>query len=358
MPRVRASLAAAKPAASKATPRVAARSASRSDDPKEADKDAKDDAPARPGREAIDYGALPTEAVNPRSIDLDTLPAEEIVKIMADEEANSVRAVKAASKQIALAARIAAEQLGQKGRMIYVGAGTSGRLGTLDAAECIPTFGISPSLAVSIIAGGPVALTTAVENAEDNVREAEQRMRKAAMGPKDVVLCIAASGVTPFVKAALAYAHFRKAKTVFITCRRLPPPPPGEQYADAVIELPVGPEVIAGSTRLKAGTATKMALNAISTTAYVMMGKTYGGLMVDVRSQNNEKLKARGRRIVRMLSGLTDAEAGELLDKAGGRAKAALVMHHARVTLAQALELLQKHRGSLRAIVGDLDLSA
>jgi N-acetylmuramic acid 6-phosphate etherase len=302
-----------------------------------------------------DFGALPTEALNPRSSYLDTLPAEEVVKLMAEEEAVTVKAVRARRKEIAAAARLAADKLAQGGRMVYVGAGTSGRLGTLDAAECVPTFGIPPSLAVAIIAGGPTALTDAVEGAEDNVREAEQRMRRAAVGPKDCVICIAASGVTPFVRAALGYAHFRKAGTVFLTCRKLPPAPKGENYADVLIELATGPEIIAGSTRLKAGTATKIALNTISTTAYVLLGKTYGGLMVDVRP-SNAKLRARAVRIVRMLSGVDEAEAQDLLDRAGGRAKVALVMHHTKVPESRAKQLLVQHRGSLRAIVGDIDL--
>ena len=305
---------------------------------------------------AVDFAALPTEAVNPRSHLLDTLPADEVARLLIDEESNTLKAVRGASDDIAAAARLVAQRLTEGGRVIYVGAGTSGRLGTLDAAECVPTFGIPASKLVAIIAGGPNALTNAIEGAEDNVREAEQRMRRAAVGPKDCVLCIAASGVTPFVRAALAYAHFREASTVFITCRKLPPPPPGEHYADVVIELPTGPEVIAGSTRLKAGTATKITLNTISTTANVLLGKTYAGLMVDVRSTSNEKLKARARRIVCMLSGLDDKGARALLEKAGGRAKVALVMHHAKLSAARATELLIERRGSLRAIVGDIEL--
>ncbi len=303
----------------------------------------------------VDFGALATEAANPRSELLDTLPAEEVVKVMVEEEQNTVRAVRARSPEIAAAARLCADRLAEGGRLIYVGAGTSGRLGTLDAAECVPTFGIPPSLVVSIIAGGPHALTHAVEGAEDNTREAEQRMRRAAVGPKDVVICIAASGVTPFVRAALEYAHFRRSSTVFITCSKVPPTRDGGAPADVVIELPTGPEVIAGSTRLKAGTATKITLNTISTTAFVLLGKTYGGLMVDVRP-TNAKLWSRAVRIVRLLSGLDDEEALALLKKAGGRAKVALIMHHARVPAARAKELLVQHRGSLRAIVGDLDL--
>jgi N-acetylmuramic acid 6-phosphate etherase len=301
-----------------------------------------------------DYAALATEGENPRSELLDTLPAEEVVKLMLDEEANGVRAVRARSREIALAARLLADRLAAGGRLVYVGAGTSGRLGTLDAAECVPTFGVPPSLVVGIIAGGPRALTRSVEGAEDNPREAEQRMRRVAVGPADVVCCIAASAVTPFSRAALEYARFRRAATVFVSCSRVPSASEGP-IADVVIELATGPEVIAGSTRLKAGTATKLVLNALSTTAFVLLGKTYGGLMVDVRP-TNAKLWARAVRIVRRLTGLDDEEALKLIKKAGGRAKVALVMHHARVSAQRARELLIQHKGSLRAIVGDLDV--
>ncbi len=300
-----------------------------------------------------DYSALPTEAVNARAEMLDTLPAEEVVRLMLDEEAIAVRAVRSRTGPIAAAASLVASRLAAGGRLVYVGAGTSGRLGTLDAAECVPTFGIPPSLIVAVIAGGPHALTRAVEGAEDNAREAEHRMRRAAVGPTDVVCCIAASGVTPFVRAALDYARFRRAATIFVTCA------PGmntgaEPVADVIIELPTGPELLAGSTRLKAGTATKLVLNAISTTTFVLLGKTYGGLMVDVRP-TNAKLWARAIRIVRRLTSLDDAAALKLIKKAGGRAKVALVMHHARVSAGRAKALLVEHKGSLRAIVGDLD---
>ena len=158
-----------------------------------------------------DYAGLPTEAENPRSAFLDTLPPEDVVKLLVDEEAGSVRAARAETAAIARGVRLIADKLAAGGRLVYVGAGTSGRLGTLDAAECVPTFGIPPSLTVAIIAGGPHALTRAVEGAEDSAREADQRMRRASVGPSDVVVGIAASGVTPFVRAALDYARFRRA---------------------------------------------------------------------------------------------------------------------------------------------------
>ncbi|HXU00019.1 MAG TPA: N-acetylmuramic acid 6-phosphate etherase [Polyangia bacterium] len=306
---------------------------------------------ARPRSPALDYAQLPTEATNPRSARLDTMAADAVVRLMLNEEAKSVRAAAARADVIGRAAALVAQKLAAGGRLIYVGAGTSGRLGTLDAVECVPTFGVPPSRVLGIIAGGPQALTRSVEGAEDNARDAEQRLRRAAAGPADVICCIAASGVTPFARAALEYGRFRRAGTIFVTCGRI------DQLgtlADVVVELPTGPEVIAGSTRLKAGTATKIVLNAISTAAFVLLGKTYGGLMIDVRP-TNAKLWARAVRIVTSLTGLTDDAALKLIQKAGGRAKVALVMHHAGVSATRARDLLVEHKGSLRSIVGDLD---
>ncbi len=305
-----------------------------------------------PGRRtATDFARLATEATHPRAAKLDTLPPEAIAELMLSEEARAVKSAQARAPEIGRAAQLCADRLAAGGRLVYVGAGTSGRLATLDAVECVPTFGVPPSRLVPIVAGGPAALTKSIEGAEDNVRDAEQRMRRAAVGPMDAVIGVAASGVTPFVRAALDYARFRRAATVFVTCAA----PPVDSTADVVVALDTGPEVIAGSTRLKAGTATKIALNAISTAAFVMLGKTYAGLMVDVRP-TNAKLWARAIRIVRALSGVDEAAARRLIEKAGGRAKVALVMHHTGVSAAKARELLVTHKGSLRAIVGDLPL--
>ena len=304
---------------------------------------------AAPRRKPMDFARLATEATHPRAAKLDTLPPEAIVALMLAEEAKAVRAAQDRAAEIGRAARLVADRLAAGGRVVYVGAGTSGRLGTLDAVECVPTFGIPPSRLVPIIAGGPAALTRSVEGAEDNTRDAEQRMRRAAVGPADVVCGIAASGVTPFVRTALEYARFRRAATIFVTCGAIE----GAAPADVVIALETGPEIIAGSTRLKAGTATKIVLNAISTTAFVLLGKTYGGLMIDVRP-TNAKLWARAARMVSALCSLDDAAARRLIEKAGGRAKVALVMHHAGVSAARARELLVAKKGSLRAIVGDL----
>jgi N-acetylmuramic acid 6-phosphate etherase len=307
----------------------------------------------RAPRSQADFAQLPTEAAHPRAAKLDTMTPEAIAALMLAEEAKAVRAAQSRADAIGRAARLVADRLAGGGRLVYVGAGTSGRLGTLDAVECVPTFGVPPSRLVAIIAGGPAALTRSVEGAEDNVRDGEQRLRRVAVGPADVVCCVAASGTTPFVRAALEYARFRRAASILVTCAG-PLPTNGERVADVVIALDTGPEVIAGSTRLKAGTATKIALNAMSTAAFVLLGKTYGGLMVDVRP-TNAKLWARAVRIVRTLSGLDDTAARKLIEKAGGRAKVALVMHHAGVNAARAKELLVEHKGMLRAIIGDVD---
>ena len=294
------------------------------------------------------------EARLPQAADLDVRPAEDVVKLMLDEELTAVRITRARSAAIARAAELVAARLTAGGRLIYVGAGTSGRLGTLDAAECVPTFGIPPSRVAAVMAGGPGALTRAIDGADDNARDAEGRMRRIAVGPSDAVCCVAATGVTPFIRSALEYARFRRAATVFVTCAALEDPMPA---ADVVIDVVTGPEVIAGSTRLKAGTATKVVLNAISTTAFVLLGKTYAGLMVDVRP-TNARLWGHAIRIVNLLTGLDDAAARALIDKAGGRAKVAIVMHHARVSAARARELLIEHKGGLRAIIGDIEPGA
>jgi N-acetylmuramic acid 6-phosphate etherase len=306
-----------------------------------------------PRPKAADFARLATEAAHPRAAKLDTLPPSAIASLMLGEEAKAVRSAQKCAEEIGRAARLCADRLAAGGRLIYVGAGTSGRLGTLDAVECVPTFGIPPSRLVPIIAGGPAALTRSVEGAEDNTRDAEQRMRRAAVGPGDVVCGIAASGVTPFVRTALEYARFRRAATIFVTCGEID----GAAPADVVIAIETGPEVIAGSTRLKAGTATKIVLNAISTATFVLLGKTYGGLMIDVRP-TNAKLWARATRMVSALSGLDEGAARRLIEKAGGRAKVALVMHHGGVSAARARELLVAHKGSLRSIVGDLPARA
>jgi N-acetylmuramic acid 6-phosphate etherase len=246
-----------------------------------------------------------------------------------------------------------ADKLAAGGRLVYVGVGTAGRVGALEAAECVPAFGLPASLVVSIIAGGPHALARVAEAAQDNPREGDQRMRRAAVGPQDVVCAIADVDISPFLQAALEYARFRRAAVILLTCAG--PMPSAEPLADVVIDLVPGPEMIAGCTRLKAGTAIKLALEAVSTTAFVRLGKTYGGLMVDVRPTTPRSWQ-RAIQVVTRLTNLPAEEATKLIKKAGGRAKVALVMHHARVNAARAKELLIQHKGLLRAIIGDVDL--
>lgn len=305
--------------------------------------------PGAPG--SVDYARLLTEHSPASPVDLDTLKPIEVVDALLEEEAKVARAVRAERRKIAAAAVLIARTLKAGGRLVYAGAGTSGRLGVLDATECGPTFAVPASTIQGVIAGGPRAMFRAVEGAEDDPREAEKRMRRAAVDAKDVLCAVAASGVTPFTLTCLEYARSRRAATIFVTCaelKGLPAPP-----ADIVINPRVGPEVLAGSTRLKAGTATKIVLNALSTTAMIGLGKVYGNLMVDVRP-TSAKLRARATRMTAELCGLEPAQAAELLDKAGGRVKVAAVMAHRSVPAAKARALLSEAQDRLRPVIGDV----
>ncbi|MGZ3407747.1 MAG: N-acetylmuramic acid 6-phosphate etherase [Polyangia bacterium] len=276
-----------------------------------------------PKRKRPDYARLATEAAHPKSAHLETLSTEELVTLLVTEERRAPRAAFAARKQIARAADRVAAALRAGGRLFYVGAGTSGRLGALDAAELPPTFGSSPAQVIAVVAGGPRALQRSVEGAEDRPQSAAQRLQRHGLETRDVVCAIAASGVTPFARAALAYARERGAATIFVTCA---PDTAHADLADLVIAAPVGPEVLAGSTRLKAGSATKMILNALSTATMVSLGKVYRGRMVDVVA-SNEKLKDRARRIVGELCHVDERTARSLLKRAGGRPKLAVARH-------------------------------
>jgi N-acetylmuramic acid 6-phosphate etherase len=300
--------------------------------------------------------AAQVDGENPRAAMLDTYPAEEMVRVFLDEENAAVKAAKACAAEIAQASRLLAERLTAGSRLFYVGAGTAGRLAALEAAECVPLFGLPPSLVVSVLAGGPHALGKTVEAALESRREAEQRMRKAAVGPGDVVCAVADFEVSTFLRSAMDYARFRRAHVILISCADPPLAEDGGALADVLIRLAPGPEIIAGAARLKAATAIKVALSAFSSAAFVQLGKTYGGLMVDVRPTTPRTWR-RAIQIVVRLCNLSETEAEKLIKKAGGRAKVALVMHHARINAARAKELLVQHRGSLRAIVGDLDIS-
>jgi len=267
--------------------------------------------------EGDDWRALPTERAHPRAAELDRLPTEGVVALLLDEEVRAAQAVARAAGPIARAADRFAAALEGGGRVVYVGAGTSGRLGALDAAELPPTFGTDPARVVAVIAGGPAAVRRAVEGAEDRPAGARRAMARLGVGAGDLVCAIAASGVTPFTRAALEEARRRGAGTVFVTCAD------EAAEADVTIALAVGPEVVAGSTRLKAGTATKLVLNAISTAAMVRLGKVWRGRMVDLVA-TNAKLRARALRIVEELGGVDRARAESLLRDAGGRVRVAL----------------------------------
>src|ERR1017187_1416203 len=300
--------------------------------------------------------SAPGDVEHPRAAMLDTYPAEEVVRLCLDEESAAIKAAKACSAEIAQASRLLAERLAAGSRLVYVGVGTAGRVAALEAAECVPLFGLPPSLVVPVLAGGPHALARTVEISQDSRREAEQRMRKIAVGPGDVVCAVADLEISVFLRAAIEYARFRRAHVVLVACASPPAADDGGALADILIQLDPGPEIIAGSTRLKAATAIKLVLSALSSAAFVQLGKTYGGLMVDVRPTTPRTWK-RAIQIVSRLCRLSEPEAEKLIKKAGGRAKVAIVIHHARVNASRAKELLVQHRGSLRAIVGDIDLT-
>jgi N-acetylmuramic acid 6-phosphate etherase len=274
----------------------------------------------------------------------------EIVDLIGAEDASVPAAVAKARAEIARVIDLIESAFRSGGRLVYVGAGTSGRLGVLDAAECPPTFGTPPELVVGIIAGGAPALVRSVEGAEDDVAAAADAINALHVGPADVVIGIAASGTTPFVQAALTRAHERQAKTVFLSCSE--PPRQLKGICDHFITVLVGPEIVTGSTRMKAGTATKLVLNTLTTGAMIRLGKVYGNLMVDLRAWN-DKLVDRSQRIVMETTGLDREAARQIIQDAEGSVKAAIVMARRGVSKSEAERLLTEHAGSLRPIVGD-----
>jgi N-acetylmuramic acid 6-phosphate etherase len=290
---------------------------------------------------------LLTESRNPSTDAIDQLTAREIVSVMIAEDSRLTAAVEAEAEAIARTIEWAAERFLRGGRLIYVGAGTSGRLGVLDASECPPTFGTPPEMVVGLIAGGTQALTRAIEGAEDDAERGSADIAGLNPSDRDLVVGIATSGRTPYVLAAVRRAREAGAATVGIVCNR---PSLLGSLVDLEIALLVGPEVIAGSTRLKAGTATKMVLNMISTGAMVRIGKTVGNRLIDMQP-TNEKLRMRSRRILRELAGVDDGEARRLLDAASGVLKRALVMALGRVGPDEAQGLIDRHGGQVRAAV-------
>lgn len=294
----------------------------------------------------VAYDRLPTERPNPRSRNLDQLSTLAIVGLMNREDSRVLAAVRRVRRQIARAVELIAASLKHRGRLFFVGAGTSGRLGIMEAAECPPTFGTPPSLVQAIIAGGRPAVFRSREGAEDREAEARQAIRQRVR-EGDVVVGISASGVSPFVRAALAEARRRRARTVLLAMNPLSPV---GRLADLVIAPHVGPEVVAGSTRLKAGSATKMILNMLMTASMVQLGKVYGNRMVDLRP-GSRKLRARARRLVQELGGASEQRARRLLEAAGGQPKVAILMARRRVSARAARRQLSMAGGSLRRVL-------
>ena len=288
-----------------------------------------------------------TERVNEATRELDAMSLAQAFDAMNAEDARVPLAVAAAKDSVVAATELVAAALARGGRLLYVGAGTSGRLGVLDASECPPTFRTEPSQVVGVIAGGQIALTSAVEGAEDDASAGAAAMDERRVGPLDVVFGIAAGGTTPYVHGAIARAKELGARTVFFACV------PKEQCADAAdvsIRVLVGPEVLAGSTRLKSGTATKLVLNMVTTLAMTRLGKVHGNLMVDVVATANKKLWQRGIALVSRLTGLAHADAEALLRSAGGHVKTAAAMHRLGCDKPAAEAALRRADGFLRRL--------
>ena len=292
----------------------------------------------------IDLTKLVTETRNPNTMDLDQMTPLELVSVMNQEDLNVVAGVKEVLPQVAQAIAWAVSSLEAGGRIVYFGAGTSGRLGVLDAVECPPTFGVSPDVVVGLIAGGEKAFVRAVEGAEDSLELCEEEFKKIGLNKNDIAIGIAASGRTPYVIGGLRYARSLGCKTVAIACNK------GSEVgkeAELAIEPSCGPEVLTGSTRLKSGTAQKMILNMISTGSMVGVGKAYQNLMVDVQ-QTNKKLVVRAQNITMAATGCTREEAAQALEQADGNAKLAIVMLLTQMPVDEAKAKLEAAHGHVR----------
>jgi N-acetylmuramic acid 6-phosphate etherase len=300
------------------------------------------------------WQALPTEAINPASLTVDKAAVPDIIEMILNEDRKVVAAVQKEKQRIAHGVEIITQAVRKGGRVIFVGAGTSGRLGVVEASEMPPTFGTSPTLVQAIMAGGQEAVFRAKEGVEDNYEEGARSIGRLRLNRKDVVIGVSASGMTPFVRGALTRARKAGAKIIFVTCW------PGSELQNFValqIAPAVGPEIIAGSTRLKAGTATKLVLNMLTTIAMIKLGKTYGNLMVDVQT-GSEKLKDRARRILGVVTGIDYDAADSLLKRAKWNVKAAIIMQRANLSLPQALRRLKKAHDSVREAIGEDDAAA
>lgn len=290
---------------------------------------------------------LTTEMRNQASERLDQMTSLEIVTLMNEEDKKVAHAVELVLPEVAKAVDLITAALDKGGRLYYFGAGTSGRLGVLDAAECPPTFGTDAELVQGVIAGGAAALLHAIEGAEDSMETGREDVRRHNVQAKDVVVGIAASGRTPYVQGALAEAKIRGAAVIALTCN---PTPLISEGVDVSINVVVGPEVVTGSTRLKAGTATKMVLNMLTTATMVRLGKVYGNLMVNVQA-TNQKLRERAKLIVQEVTAVTYAEAEKLLAAANGDVRVAIVMQKTGVSAREAADLLMRAKGRVQKAI-------
>jgi N-acetylmuramic acid 6-phosphate etherase len=295
-----------------------------------------------------DLGHLLTEQRNARSMSIDRMSIADGFDVIHAEDAAIPAAVAAAKPAIVAAIELVVAAFRAGGRLIYVGAGTSGRLAVVDASECPPTFLTPPEMVQGIIAGGREAMFRSIEGAEDSEQAGAEAIDERSVGPNDVVFGIAAGGTTPYVHGAIACAKRRGAKTVFFACV---PADQLQDEADVSIRVLTGPEVITGSTRMKAGTATKLVLNMVTTLSMVQIGKVYENLMVDMNAHANRKLVDRGGRMIARVAGVSREKGIELLHAANGRVKVAIVMHLRQVNREQAEALLSQHGGTVRAVI-------
>jgi N-acetylmuramic acid 6-phosphate etherase len=295
------------------------------------------------------WQSLPTEAINPDTLALDKLSPADIVEHMLVEDRKMLAAVQREKDRIAVGIDILAQALRHGGHIVFVGAGTSGRLGVLESSEMPPTFGTKAGLVQAVMAGGKDAMLSPREGVDDNYEEGARSINRVRPGSRDVVIGVSASGMTQFVRGALTRARRAGSKIIFITCD---PRTELQTFVDLTIAPGVGPEIIAGSTRLKAGTATKIVLNMLTTGAMVRIGKTYGNLMVDVQT-GSDKRRHRASRIVEIMTGLDEPAAGKLLRSARWNVKAAIVMQKAGLTYAQAVSRLKKAHDFVRDAIGE-----
>jgi N-acetylmuramic acid 6-phosphate etherase len=295
------------------------------------------------------YQQLPTEAINPATLGIDKLSPGDIIELMLNDDRKVLAAVQREKSRIAIGVDIVVESLRKGGRVIFVGAGTSGRLGVVESAEMPTTFGTEPDMVQAVMAGGKDAILQTKEGAEDSYEDGARALTRLKPTKKDVVVGVSASGMTPYVRGGLTRARKAGEKFIFVTCD---PRSELQTYVDLTISPAVGPEVIAGSTRLKAGTATKLVLNMLTTAAMVRIGKTYGNLMVDLHT-GSEKARDRARRIISMVTGLDDEAADKLLVNAHWNVKAAIVMQKTKGGYAQASARLRKAHDSVREAIGE-----